>query len=72
MEGLAQLMQSLFAIELRVTEFGEGESWHPSVYRVELLEQDGTLAGVVYLGTPISRVVDHDSLPGGLTLFLMR
>lgn len=49
MEGLGLLMQGLFGIDMRVTSFLPGESWHPSVHRLELTEEDGTLAGIVYL-----------------------
>jgi Zn-dependent oligopeptidase len=50
MEGLHLLVSSQFGVELRVTQFHPDENWHPSVFRLELIEEDQSLAGVVYLG----------------------
>ena len=59
MEGLSILTESLFQLKLRVTTLNEGEAWAHNVFRVELVEPDCSIAGVMYLGKSTLIIITH-------------
>jgi intermediate peptidase len=47
-EGLNIIVSNLFGLELKVVPMGKGESWHPSVRKVAVLEE-GQVIGYIYM-----------------------
>lgn len=49
MEGLNLVVTNLFGIRIEPVPLQKGESWHPSVYKVQLVHETEGLIGYIYL-----------------------
>lgn len=57
MRGLSVILENLFHLRLKFTELSKNESWTEltdDIYRVEVLDDDNSLVGIVYLGISFS------------------
>ncbi|KAJ2161727.1 Mitochondrial intermediate peptidase [Coemansia sp. RSA 552] len=46
--GLSRVFKSLYGVELRAATPQPGEIWHPEVRKLEVVDEDGALLGLVY------------------------
>jgi len=46
--GIAKIMHSLFGLHVKVEELKNGEAWDPSVQKLAVYEEDGSLNGYIY------------------------
>jgi len=48
MEGVAIVVNRLFGLQMEVEQVAKGEIWHPSVRKIAVREEDGSLVGFIY------------------------
>ncbi|KAJ2028038.1 Mitochondrial intermediate peptidase [Coemansia sp. S610] len=46
--GLSRVFKSLYGVELRAASPQPGEIWHPEVRKLEVVDEDGKLLGLIY------------------------
>ena len=47
-EGLSELFSRLYGLSLRITDTASGETWHPDVKKLEVLDEDAGVMGWIY------------------------